>query len=404
MRRLLALTLLATAIASPAQTLARPGWAGSGITVERWWPHAVLCEVTPGSLADLAPGDSTFTRLRSHLEDLQTLGVDAVLLQGLQPRPDPSGPAPGAASIDPRYGTREDFDALVTEAVRRGIRVLVALPHDAHEQTLVSDARLWLSRGATGLALSSDNPQEIQSLRAVLHSYVGDRILIADRHGTAANTIADPPPQQSRNSIRAKHAPTAQAGQPDLQHIRLPALDSGAGPLRAALEQSQAMLSAHTSVPLLSAAEERSNPAAAKVLATALLGVGGVALLSIDDLDLAHAADTAHPSLFAWVRQGSGLHRGNPIMRSGSGTLLDHDAEGALVWVRQGRGPVAPIVSICNVTEKPIRLSLVSDAAQLHLRGSFLRTLARSDGGMGAMPLRSIVLPAFGVYVGELSR
>ncbi len=91
-------------------------------------------------------------------------------------------------------------------------------------------------------------------------------------------------------------------------------------------------------------------------------------------------------------------------MRSGEMILLDHDAEGALVWVRQSRGGGAPIVAICNVTDKPLRLSLVTDIQRLKLRGSFLRTVARSDGGMGAMPLREIVLPPFGVYAGELSR
>jgi alpha-glucosidase len=155
---------------------------------------------------------------------------------------------------------------------------------------------------------------------------------------------------------------------------------------------------------MLSAEQQPEMGAASRVMATALLGSGGAVLLRAQDLDLDHATgDAMQRSVFNWYRQWSGLHRGNATMRSGEDILLDHDAEGALVWVRQLRS-ATPIVAICNVTGKPLRILLLNDMQKLHLRGSFLRTVARSDEDMGAMPLREIKLPAFGVYVGELSR
>jgi hypothetical protein len=39
---------------------------------------------------------------------------------------------------------------------------------------------------------------------------------------------------------------------------------------------------------------------------------------------------------------------------------------------------------------------------RLHLRGSFLRTLLRSDNGMGTMNLESMTLPPYTAYIGAL--
>ncbi len=407
-RGCLVLMFLSAANNAPSQTLARPGWAGSGMTVERWWPHAVLCEIEPDSaMAEAASGEgATLHRLVSRLDDLQTLGIDAVLVRGLETPTASNRTAtqPGAVAIDPRYGTQEDFDQLVSDAVRHGIRVLVALRPGIHGQALTDDARFWLNRGVTGLALASDEAAELRSLRTVLHGYIGERVLIVQSNIEPVSTSSDQAVPRPDNRVATRHRESSSAvhgDHPDLLWITLPSIDNGVVPMRAALDQAQAI---HASVPLLSSGEHRGDTASARPLATLLLGSGGAVLLRIDDLDLSHATDASWNSVFAWYRQWSGLHRGNAVMRSGDNVLLDHDADGALVWVRQLRGHAAPVVAICNLTSKPVRLSLISDLQKLRLRGSFLRTIARSDGGMGAMPLREVVLPPFGVYVGELSR
>ena len=402
------LGLLFVSISTSAQTLARPGWAGSGMTVERWWPHAVLCGVEPDSIiSETAPRDAaTLPRLAARLEDLQTLGVDAVLLRGLETSSSSNtrGTPAGTAEIDQRYGTPEAFDSFLSDAGRHGIRVLVALRPGLHGQALTDDARFWLNRGVTGLALASDGTADVRTLRTVLHGYIGERVLIAESNLDPVSTPDDKGVLRADDGAATQHGrapPVAHGDHPDLQRITLPAIDEGVASMRSALDGARA---AHAFVPLLSLGESKPDAASARPLATVLLGSGGAALLRIDDLDLSHASDPSGNSVFAWYRQWSGLHRGNAVMRSGDDTLLDHDADGALVWVRQRHGSTAPVVAICNLTGKPVRLSLLDDMQKLHLRGSFLRTIARSDGGMGAMPLREVVLPPFGVYVGELSR
>jgi len=409
--------LLTTRVAEP-QSLARPGWAGSGMTAERWWPHAVLCEVRPGSFAANADATSgsTLRRVASHMEDLQTLGIDAVLLRGLesgvaQPASAQTHSVPPAAvvDLDPRYGTLDEFDQLVSEAVRHGVRVLVELHRGATGPAMIADARFWLNRGVTGLALAGGDEAQTRALRGVLHSYIGERVLIAGGavpsvSASATDTDLLARARTSRTPRRSETTRVVQLDQPDLLVIRLPAVAQGAAAMRQSLERAQALLSARPPVPLLSAGEGSDESASTRVFATALLGSGGAVLLAADDLDLRDAASAAPSSIFAWYRQWTGLHRGDPVMRTGTDTLLDHDAEGALVWVRRSSAGGATVVAICNLTNQPLHLSLVEDIARLRLRGSFLRTIARSDNGMGAMPLRAVTLPPFGVYVGELSR
>lgn len=398
------------------QTLARPGWAGSGMTVERWWTNAVLCEMKPDSLAaeGSAEEGSTLRRLTVRLDDLQTLGIDAVLLRDLEPQAlskeiEGRRPSRVGVQIDERYGTLEEFDELVSDAVRHGIRVLVELRGSAHGTDLMEDERFWLSRGVTGLAVGGDDPAEMRAVRGVLRGYVGERVLIAEKNGGAEATSAevDAAPARARNEGAAgdRTGQAAQGDRPDLVRVTLPSVSQGPAAMRHAIEHARARANVRAPAPLLSAGESSNEMASARVLATALLGSGGAVLLRVDDLDLPHAqGSSTQSSIFNWYRQWSGLHRGNAVMRSGDDTLLDHDAEGALVWVRGSRGGSAPIVAILNVADKPLRLSLVADIERLRLRGSFLRTISRSDGGMGAMPLREVVLPAFGVYVGELGR
>lgn len=416
LRGCLTLAMLLQPGTARTQTLARPGWVGSGMTVERWWTHAVLCEMKPDSLAagsatgSAAGGGSALHRLASRLDDLQTLGVDAVLLRGLEADVQNGAievrkVAGAKVQIDERYGTMEEFDEFVTDAVRHGMRVLVGLGRGARGTELTEDARFWLNHGATGLSLASDDAAEIRAIRGVLRGYVGERVLIG---AGPASAEMDVPAERARGRSATRDGTVSgglRSDEPDLLQIALPSVAQGAAAMRSGIERARAMADTSASVPLLSAEVSGGESAASRVVATALLGSGGAVLLHVDDLDLAHAeSNSTQNSIFNWYRQWSGLHRGRAAMRSGNDTLLDHDAEGALVWVRQLRGGSLPVVAICNVTDKRLRLSLVNDMQKLKLHGSFLRTISRSDGGMGAMPLRQVDLPGFGVYVGELSR
>jgi hypothetical protein len=57
---------------------------------------------------------------------------------------------------------------------------------------------------------------------------------------------------------------------------------------------------------------------------------------------------------------------------------------------------------LCNLSAQPVTLSLKADITRLHLRGSFLRTILRSDSGMGTMHLDGMTLAPHAVYIGEL--
>jgi alpha-glucosidase len=106
-----------------------------------------------------------------------------------------------------------------------------------------------------------------------------------------------------------------------------------------------------------------------------------------------------------WYRRLSELHHGNATVSSGATITLDHDDQNVLVWVRKPQTVSAissVLIVMCNLSAQPVQLSLKSDIQRLHLRGTFLRTLLRSDRGSGPMHLESLTLPPYAVYIGEL--
>jgi hypothetical protein len=84
-------------------------------------------------------------------------------------------------------------------------------------------------------------------------------------------------------------------------------------------------------------------------------------------------------SLLNLYRQLIQLHHDNATVRNGAETVLDYDAENALVWVR--RTPAnsrtsANVVVACNLSDKPVTLG---DVGTLHVRG--LRSLLSAEPG-----------------------
>jgi hypothetical protein len=110
-------------------------------------------------------------------------------------------------------------------------------------------------------------------------------------------------------------------------------------------------------------------------------------------------------SLLNFHRQLSQLHRGTTALHDGEEIFLNHDDENALVWVRKPATPSLqnPAVGIiCNLSGKPLTLSLRPELTRLRLRGNFLRKILRSDDALGSVGVDTMTLPPLSVYIGEL--
>lgn len=93
-----------------------------------WWRESVVYQVYVRSFADSdGDGEGDLAGVRSRLPYLADLGVDAVWLTPFYPSPLADGGYDVAdyRDVDPRHGTLADFDDLVAEAHRLGLRLIV---------------------------------------------------------------------------------------------------------------------------------------------------------------------------------------------------------------------------------------------------------------------------------------
>ncbi len=451
-RQTLILCLVSILFAMPfaaqveAQTLARPGWAGSGISTDLWWKHAVLYQLDP---AHFNPAAATpIQGITQRLDYIRSLGIDALLLTPIQA--DPAHPQTHPQTLNPAYGTLDDLDNLIQSASRDHIRVLLDLPPDIPATDLPNVARFWLNRGIAGFHITGQSDASLAqaaALRKATGSYLGQRIVIGDSALPPAAGAARPPgPQLLLTPILpAPATPPAPLSAASLRSI----IDAS--------QNAQDSTSVAQILPLLATdgpalprsigrfADGQHDLAIARVLATILLATRGDALLYFgQELSVtmpspvaaappvAAAIDWAAPprqptphinsvssptppsaavedadsaSLLNWYRQLSALHHGNPAINSGASLTIDRDAQNVLIWIRKPQiiSPISPpLVILCNLSANPVQLSLKSDIQRLHLRGSFLRTLLRSDKASGPMDLQSMTLPPYTAYIGEL--
>ncbi|MDJ1006382.1 MAG: alpha-amylase family glycosyl hydrolase [Paracoccaceae bacterium] len=115
-----------------------------------WWRGAVIYQIYPRSFQD-DDGDGLgdlrgITRRLGHVADL---GVDAIWLSPFFPSPmaDMGYDIADHCGVDPAFGTIEDFDALVAEAHRLGLKVTIdqVYPH-------TSDAHRWFDESRADTA------------------------------------------------------------------------------------------------------------------------------------------------------------------------------------------------------------------------------------------------------------
>jgi len=100
----------------------------TGNSENPWWKNAVVYQLYPRSLSDSnGDGRGDFEGIRSHLDHLRDLHVDAIWLSPCFPSPqrDHGYDVADYFDVEPVYGNLDDFDRMLAAAKERGIRIML---------------------------------------------------------------------------------------------------------------------------------------------------------------------------------------------------------------------------------------------------------------------------------------
>ncbi len=98
-----------------------------------WWKRTFVYQIYPKSFQDTTgSGTGDIPGIISRLDYIKELGAGAVWITPMYPSPmvDNGYDISDYTSIDPAYGTMEDFDRLVSEAGKRGIRIVMDIVYN----------------------------------------------------------------------------------------------------------------------------------------------------------------------------------------------------------------------------------------------------------------------------------
>ncbi|MGE5537730.1 MAG: alpha-amylase family glycosyl hydrolase [Gemmatimonas sp.] len=98
------------------------------MTEPLWWKRGIIYQIYPRSFQDTdGDGIGDLAGIRSRLGYLEELGIDAIWISPIYPSPmaDFGYDVANYCAIDPTFGTFDDFDRLVADAHRRGIKVIL---------------------------------------------------------------------------------------------------------------------------------------------------------------------------------------------------------------------------------------------------------------------------------------
>lgn len=99
----------------------------------KWWQKTIAYEIYVNSFRDTSGnGYGDLNGIRSELDHLKELGVGAVWLTPVYESPmvDNGYDVEDYRSINPRYGTMEDMDALISEADKKGMKIVMDLVYN----------------------------------------------------------------------------------------------------------------------------------------------------------------------------------------------------------------------------------------------------------------------------------
>src|SRR5690606_14735346 len=93
-----------------------------------WWRGGVIYQIYPRSFQDTSgEGSGDLRGITRRLPYVASLGVDAIWLSPFfkSPMADMGYDVQEYRAVDPMFGALEDFDALVTEAHRNGLKIII---------------------------------------------------------------------------------------------------------------------------------------------------------------------------------------------------------------------------------------------------------------------------------------
>ncbi len=121
-------------------------------TAPGWWRSAVIYQVYPRSFRDLSgDGVGDIAGITEELPHLADLDVDAVWLSPFycSPQRDAGYDVSDYCDVDPIFGTLGDFDVMMAESHRLGLRVIVDLvPNHCSDQHAAFQAALAAPAGS----------------------------------------------------------------------------------------------------------------------------------------------------------------------------------------------------------------------------------------------------------------
>jgi alpha-glucosidase len=118
-----------------------------------WWQNGVIYQIYPRSFMDSnGDGVGDLPGIRSRLDYVQWLGVDAIWISPIFPSPmaDFGYDVADYTDIEPLFGTLGDFDRLLADAHERGLKVMLDLVPNH-----TSDRHAWFQESRS----SRDNPK-----------------------------------------------------------------------------------------------------------------------------------------------------------------------------------------------------------------------------------------------------
>ena len=95
-----------------------------------WWKNAVFYQIYPKSFQDTTgSGTGDLQGIIARLDYLEMLGIDGIWLSPVcqSPQVDNGYDISDYCSVDPMFGSMEDMEALITEAKKRGISIILDL-------------------------------------------------------------------------------------------------------------------------------------------------------------------------------------------------------------------------------------------------------------------------------------